>query len=109
MNVANQWNEDGQRVEPERLYSPFIRMPILAKKKKLPSYLTALRKPTSPWYNAICATLKGGRIMDVNSLYEPNKAIGTKESMQQQLSKMKRRKEVIAVGKFPLYAYRLAK
>jgi len=109
MNTAQQWNEDGQRVEPERLYSPFIRMPILAKKKKLPAYVTAVRKPTSPWYNAIYATLKGGRMLDVQAIYEPNSAIGTRESMQQQLSKMKRRKEVIAVGKFPHYAYRLAK
>jgi len=109
MNLANAFNEDGQRILPERLYSPFVRMPVLAKAKKLPRYLSAPRKPVSPWFNAISATLKGGRIMDVNSLYEPNKAIGTKESMQQQLSKMKRRKEVIAVGKFPHYAYRLAK
>lgn len=109
MNLANFFNEDGQRILPERLYSPFVRMPVLAKAKKLPPYITAVRKPTSPWYNAITATLKGGRMLDVQAIYEPNSAIGTRESMQQQLSKMKRRKEVIAVGKFPHYAYRLAK
>jgi len=108
MNMAQHWDMDGQRILPERLYSPFVRMPVPVKVKQ-PRYLSAPRKPVSPWFNAISATLKGGRIMDVNSLYEPNKAIGTKESMQQQLSKMKRRKEVIAVGKFPHYAYRLAK
>lgn len=109
MNTAQAFNEDGQRILPERLYSPFVRMPVLAKAKKLPPYITAVRKPTSPWYNAICNTLKGGRMLDVQAIYEPNSAIGTRESMQQQLSKMKRRKEVIAVGKFPHYAYRLAK
>lgn len=109
MNTAQAFNEDGQRILPERLYSPFIRMPVPVKIRKEPAYVRAIRKPVSPWFDAISNTLKGGRIMDVNSLYEPNKAIGTKESMQQQLSKMKRRKEVIAVGKFPHYAYRLAK
>lgn len=108
MNTAQAFNEDGQRILPERLYSPFIRMPVLAKAKKLPPYITAVRTPTSPWYNAITATLKG-RVLDVQAIYEPNSSIGTRESMQQQLSKMKRRKEVIAVGKFPHYAYRLAK
>ena len=108
MNWANAFNEDGQRILPERLYSPFIRMPVPVKTKQ-PRYLSAPRKPTSPWFNAICATLAGGRMLDVQAIYEPNSAIGTRESMQQQLSKMKRRKEVIAVGKFPHYAYRLAK
>ena len=109
MNTAQAFNEDGQRILPERLYSPFVRMPVLAKAKKLPRYLSAPRKPVSPWFNAISATLAGGRMLDVQAIYEPNSAIGTRESMQQQLSKMKRRKEVIAVGKFPHYAYRLAK
>jgi hypothetical protein len=109
MNTAQAFNEDGQRILPERLYSPFIRMPVLAKTRKLPSYLTAPRKPTSPWYNAIKGALQGGKILDINTLYAAISETGTKESMQQQLSKMKRRKEVIAVGKFPHYAYRLAK
>ena len=109
MNTAQHYNEDGQRIVPDSLYSPFIRLFGLPTKRKQPAFVTAIRKPVSPWYDAIKATLSGGKILDVNSLYEPNKAIGTKESMQQQLSKMKRRKEVIAVGKFPHYAYRLAK
>ena len=109
MNLANAFNEDGQRILPERLYSPFIRMPVLAKAKKLPPYITAVRTPTSPWYNAIKGALSGGKILDINSLYAAIASTGTKKSMQQQLSKMKRRKEVIAVGKFPHYAYRLAK
>jgi len=108
MNTAQAFNEDGQRILPERLYSPFVRMPVPVKIRKEPAYVRAIRRPVSPWYNAICATLKG-RMLDVQAIYEPNSAIGTRESMQQQLSKMKRRKEVIAVGKFPHYAYRLAK
>lgn len=109
MNWANAFNEDGQRILPERLYSPFIRMPVPVKIRKEPAYVTAIRTPTSPWYNAIKGALSGGKILDVNSLYDAIASTGTKESMQQQLSKMKRRKEVIAVGKFPHYAYRLAK
>jgi hypothetical protein len=109
MNVGQSFNEDGQRILPERLYSPFVRMPVPVKIRKEPAYVRAIRRPVSPWYNAISATLKGGRMLDVQAIYEPNSAIGTRESMQQQLSKMKRRKEVIAVGKFPHYAYRLAK
>lgn len=108
MNTAQAFNEDGQRILPERLYSPFIRMPVPVKVKQ-PRYMSAPRKPTSPWFNAINGALQGGKILDINSLYAAISETGTKESMQQQLSKMKRRKEVIAVGKFPHYAYRLAK
>lgn len=109
MNLANAFNEDGQRILPERLYSPFIRMPVPVKIRKEPAFVRAIRAPISPWFNAIKGALSGGKILDVNSLYDAIASTGTKESMQQQLSKMKRRKEVIAVGKFPHYAYRLAK
>jgi hypothetical protein len=107
MNVANCFNEDGQRVEVERLYSPFIRLLGLNHKRKQPSFVTAPRRPNSPWFDAIRNTLRGGRVMDVNTLYAHNESKGTKHAMQQQISKMKRRNEIVALGKFPNYAYRL--
>lgn len=106
MNLANAYNEDGQRILPERLYSPFIRMPIVDKPRR--------KKPAAPkqkmnvWPIAIREAL-ADQPMTFKQLYAKLSHIGTRKGCETACARMHARFEIVYEGKHKSSIYKLTK
>ena len=103
MNVANHYNEDGQRVEPERLYSPFIRLfacpkPINRKPK--------VKREIGIWEPAIREAL-AQQPMTFNQLFAKLSHVGTRKGCQKACAVMHKRYQIVYEGKHKSSIYRL--
>jgi len=109
MNWANAFNEDGQRILPERLYSPLIRLFGAAELCKPKPVVHAKPERRTVSWNAAIRVCLMERDMTFNELLATIGHLGTKKGLQKAITRMRQRYEISFHGKHKSSLYRLEK
>lgn len=107
MNTAQSYNAEGQRIEVETLYSPFLRLLHVPKRSERKADFAVPEPKKKKWPEVILAALEQGPC-NASDLWERCKhKKGTKASFSTYLSEMAVDGRVERIGKKQPYFYGL--